>query len=124
MNHTAHTKAYLVMYGGLLAALLIVFMIRKAEPVAALDYAMQIATPTPASQGSSVQNGSSMAHTEVTTDTSGIDASIEVNSIDLDNQVLILTAAVRQERLVDCLDSPYHPMMPDTVYSYENETAK
>jgi hypothetical protein len=47
---------------------------------------------------------------------------IDFNADDFDNQVFIFSPAIRPERFVDCIDNPYYPMIPGTIYAYEAQT--
>lgn len=41
---------------------------------------------------------------------------------DFDNTLFIFAPSTHPELFVDCVDNPYYPLIPGTVYSYEAET--
>ena len=69
------------------------------------------------------QSGDSDTTTpDSTPDAPAVQETMSFTTTDFDNQIFILAPSVRPERFVDCVDNPYYPMIPGTVYTYQTET--
>ncbi|MEZ4869193.1 MAG: hypothetical protein R3C14_48170 [Caldilineaceae bacterium] len=128
MNHLSKSTLYTLFCTGFLIALLVAFFALDEQPSAAQGQKALVTTATPTAtvtaphRATPTVSSTSMTTTTVMSETAGLQVSTTFNAADFDNQTFILAPAMRPERFVDCVDNRYYPMIPGTVYHYENKT--
>jgi uncharacterized membrane protein YkoI len=109
MDNATRAGLAALLVAALLVAVGSLLLMPPVQPSTVLAHA---ATATPPASGRATPEAD-MAATPVTT---------TLTITDFDNAIFILSPAVRPERFVDCVDNPYLPLIPGTVYHYETET--
>lgn len=106
MNNPARTEVAMVLVFALIAGFGVAFLAISSRPPAVLAQTSQrVITATPISVKGAA----------------AVQATATFSTTDFDNQIFILSPAVRPERFVDCVDNQFYPMIPGTVYHYEAE---